>query len=226
MTLHDHCFVQCHFVYVTMNGKNGCAILAGGAGSRMGNINKAILEYGGNTFAGTIMSKMTGTGMPCYLSIARYEQGYPKGWTPVMDVLTNGSGDFIGPMGGIYSCLIRAREDGLQGLFFAPCDAPFYSAEAVDKLAEYIGPDVDAVIWRTADGRLQMTFAYYSVSLIPILETLVNEGRYSLKACLDKANIRIVESDDTDIDEKLFVNINDLEDYNKLKETEKWNMII
>jgi molybdopterin-guanine dinucleotide biosynthesis protein A len=123
-------------------------------------------------------------------------------------------------MGGIFSCLTQAREDGLDGLFFAPCDVPLYNAEAIEKLAEHIGPETDAAIWKTGDGRLQMTFAYYSVGLIPTLEALINAGRYSMKACLDTANVRIVDADDAGIDEKIFVNINEPEDYNRLQHNE------
>lgn len=206
-----------------MNRPYGCAILAGGAGKRMGSVNKADLEYGGKSFAETIMAEMRGTGMPCYLSTACYEQNAPAGWKTVTDAVTDPQGGYIGPMGGIFSCLMQAREDGLDGLFFAPCDVPLYSAEAVEKLAEHVEAETDAVIWKTGDGRLQMTFAYYSTSLIPTLEVLISAGRYSMKACLDTANVRIVDANEAGIDEKIFVNINDREDYNRLKQTEQTN---
>ena len=48
-----------------MNRNTGCALLAGGAGSRMGNINKAELKYQGMTFAEKAASELTATGMPC-----------------------------------------------------------------------------------------------------------------------------------------------------------------
>ena len=49
-----------------MDRKYGCAVLAGGAGSRIGHVNKAELEYRGQTFAESIMAEMEETGMPCY----------------------------------------------------------------------------------------------------------------------------------------------------------------
>ena len=202
-----------------MNGKYGCAILAGGAGRRMGNVNKADLEYDGKTFADSIMSELSNTSLPCYVSVANYEQRVPCGWKQVKDSVTSQGGGFIGPMGGIYSCLMQARKDGLDGLFFAPCDVPLYTSDAISKLAEHVDENVDSVIWRSRDGRLQMTFAYYSTSLIPILEKLVNDGKYSMKECLDKAVVRIVDASDAGVDEKIFSNINSIEDYNRLINT-------
>ncbi len=217
MTLHDHIFVQCHFIYTNMSRPYGCAILAGGAGKRMGCVNKADLEYSGKSFAESIMAEMSKTGMPCYLSTACYEQNAPADWKTVADTVTDPRGGYIGPMGGIYSCLLQARADGLDGLFFAPCDVPLYNAEAIEKLADHISPETDAVIWKTGDGRLQMTFAYYSVGLVPTLEALISAGRYSMKACLDTTNVCIVDVRDAGIDEKIFVNINGPEDYRRLK---------
>ena len=210
------CSVIFVFRNTTMNGNYGCAILAGGAGRRMGNINKADLEYGGKTFADSIMSELSNTSLPCYVSVANYEQRVPCGWKQVKDSVTSQGGGFIGPMGGIYSCLMQARKDGLDGLFFAPCDVPLYTSDAISKLAEHVDRNVDSVIWRSGDGRLQMTFAYYSTSLIPILEKLANAGKYSMKECLDKAVVRIVDASDAGVDEKIFSNINSIEDYNRL----------
>lgn len=68
-----------------------------------------------------------------------------------------------GSMGGIYSCLREAAADGLEGLFFAPCDAPFYTVDAIDKLINLIGKENHAAFWKSADGRIQTTFGWYSV---------------------------------------------------------------
>ena len=191
-------------------------MLAGGSGKRMGHRNKAELEYGGKTFADSIMSELSNTSLPCYVSVAYYEQHVPYGWKQVKDSVTGQGGGFIGPMGGIYSCLMQARKDGLDGLFFVPCDVPLYTSDAISKLAGHVDQNVDSVIWRSGDGRLQMTFAYYSTSLIPILEKLINAGRYSMKECLDKAIVRIVDAPDAGVDEKIFSNINSIKDYNRL----------
>lgn len=216
MTLHDHCFAQCHFVYVTMNGKNGCAILAGGAGSRMGHVNKASLEYGGKTFMECIMAEMSSMGMPCYLSVANYWQNTPEGWKLVRDLVTGRDGGYIGPMGGIYSCLRQAAADGLDGLFFAPCDAPRFTSEIARKLSEYIEPDTDAILWRTSDGKLQTTFAWYSVRCISAMKEDINNSKYKIIKTLSKIRCRIIDTAGAGLEDGLFSNINSPEDYLEL----------
>lgn len=200
--------------------KYGCALLAGGSGSRMGRVNKAELEYGSDTFAGRIEKEISGNGMPCYLSSAEYEQKVPEGWALVRDCVTGADGCYIGPMGGIYSCLCRAEKDGLDGLFFAPCDAPFYNSDAIIKLIKYIGEDDCMVCWRSDDGRLQMTYGWYSVRCLEKMVSDISKGYYKLVCLLDEIQSRVVDAAEAGLDSAVFRNINDREEYRKLKEAE------
>lgn len=201
-----------------MNGKNacGCAMLAGGSGSRMGGRNKAELEYDRQTFRERIASELSGTGMPCYLSVATYDQEVPDGWTPVKDCVADPEGRYIGPMGGIYSCLKQACEDGLDGLFFVPCDAPLYAAEVTLKLRGYVDPETDAVIWKTADGRLQTTFGWYSVRCLPVLEEDIANAGYKILSTVEKVRYKIINTTEAGLEEKLFMNINYMEEYGRI----------
>lgn len=200
-----------------MGGNNyGCAVLAGGSGSRMGHINKANLEYGGKTFAEAITDEMARTGLPCYMSVANYKQDVPVGWTVIKDAVTGPGGEYIGPMGGIYTCLIRAREDGLDGSFFAPCDAPFYKTEVSLKLGGYIDAATDVALWRTADNRLQTTFGWYSVNCIPALEKDVKNSKYKLLKTIEKLRCKVIDTAGYGLDDRVFKNINHPEDYRDL----------
>lgn len=194
----------------------GCALLAGGSGSRMGGKNKAELEYGRQTFRERIASELAGTGMPCYLSVAVYDQEVPFGWTPVKDCVTDPEGKYIGPMGGIYSCLKKASEDGLDGLFFVPCDAPLYTSEVTLKLCGYIDHEIDGVLWKTADGRLQTTFGWYSVRCMSALEEDIAGAGYKILKTLDKVRFKVVDTADANLEDKLFININNMKDYEEL----------
>ena len=198
------------------NTAYGCALLAGGSGSRMGGRNKAELEHGRQTFREKIASEMSGTGMPCYLSVAAYDQKVPEGWTPVKDCVTDAEGKYIGPMGGIYSCLKQAREDGLDGLFFVPCDAPFYAAEVTLKLCGYVEPETDAIIWKTADGRLQMTFGWYSVRCLPALEEDIANAGYKILRTVERVRCKIINTTEAGLEEKLFMNINNMEEFGRI----------
>ena len=200
-----------------MDKNYGCAILAGGAGKRMGHINKAELEYGEKTFVECIMAEMKRMGMPCYLSTARYRQNVPDGWINVRDRVSGEDGVYIGPMGGIYSCLLQASADGLDGVFFVPCDAPRFTSEITCKLSDYIRPDTDAVLWRSADGKLQTTFGWYSVSCIPAMKEEIDSSKYKLVRMLSKVRCVIIDTAEAGIEDVLFSNINSPEDYQKLR---------
>lgn len=186
----------------------------------MGEVNKAELEYDGRTFAQRVISEMEMTGMPCYMSLANYEQKLPEGWTAVKDDVNDSDDGFIGPMGGIYSCLKLAEADGLDGLFFAPCDAPFFSRVVIEKLAGFIGDDTGSACWRTSDGRIQTTFGWYSVKIIPILKEDIENRRYKLLKSVERSPLRIVDTQDACVDEKAFANINTEKDYLNIRRSE------
>lgn len=231
----------------------GCALLAGGEGKRLGGVNKAQLlvpeRPPGSDSAEVLQEKepaetllartariLSGTGLPCYLSVAAYEMAAPEGWTTVDDrdyltgLLPDSSG-FAGPMGGICACLRKAREDGLDGLFFVPCDAPGFEVDVIEKMLPHLQNDMagqgnaagqgtkpcdappDIVVWQTPDGCDQMTFAYYAVGCLPAIEKQLAEGRYRLRGLLEEG-IRFVRllTKEEGLPEERFRNLNTLED--------------
>lgn len=94
----------------TMEKKYGCAVLVGGQGRRMGQLNKAELKYNGDTFLKHICSEFERLGMKGYISVANYMQDIPEGWIEVRDAVTGPDGGYIGPIAGIYSCLRQAEK--------------------------------------------------------------------------------------------------------------------
>lgn len=212
--------------------KNGCALLAGGEGKRLGGVNKAQLlvpekppcsdsaevlqeKERAETLLARTARILSGTGLPCYLSVAAYEMDAPEGWAVVDDRdylpgLLPDSG-FAGPMGGIYSCLRKAQEDGLDGLFFVPCDAPGFEADVIEKMLPHLQSDI--MVWQTPDGCDQMTFAYYAVGCLPAIEKQLAAGRYRLRGLLEEG-IRFVRLLTTEegLPEERFRNLNTLED--------------
>ena len=119
-------------------------------------------------------------------------------------------------MGGIYACLKKAEEDGLDGLLFCPCDAPFYSGRIMEKMLTQIDHASDAVVFRTTDGRLQTTFGYYSVSGLPVMKADLERGRYKLLRYLEEVNSKIVSASACGLEDRLFMNVNTIEDYQNL----------
>lgn len=194
-------------------------MLAGGSGKRMGICNKAQLEYEGRTFADLIGSELTGTGMPCYISTAAYEQTVPEGWTLVKDEVTGTDGRFAGPMGGIYSCLRQAMRDGLEGVFFVPCDAPMFSKSVIERMAEILENEPDkpeALIWCTGDGKIQTTFGWYSVKCIKVLKEDILKNGFKLLKSLERINCKYIKTADEGVNDRCFINVNNTEDYRNM----------
>ena len=200
-----------------MDRKYGCVLLAGGSGSRMGGRNKAELEYDRVKFAERIEAELSKLGIPCYISAAAYEQDVPEGWALVRDTVTGEDGSYIGPAGGIYSCLVRAEQEGLDGLFFVPCDAPFYSADIHRQLALHIDEDTKAACFQTSDGRMQTTFGWYSVRCTDTIEEDISSGKFKLVRMVVKMQGKIIRTAEAGLDDSLFSNINNAEDYRELR---------
>lgn len=226
----------------TAKEKYGCALLAGGRGTRLGTVNKAQLcvcpagndaeketaggavgkactdsSAGTETFLQRTTRLLTDTGMPCYLSVAAYEQPVPEGWTAVEDAARTAEGGLAGPMAGIFSCLVKAKEDGLGGLFFVPCDAPAFELDVIEEMLPHTD-GADLVVWQTADGRRQMTFAYYAVSSLPAIKEQLAAGRYRLRdlAQDDLCRTVILDTEAEGLPEERFQNINLEEDRTRL----------
>ena len=195
----------------------GCALLAGGEGKRFGFQNKADLTIDNETFLSRISRRMRETGLPCYLSTAAYQQEVPEGFREVRDTAADRSGNHAGPMGGICSCLTQAEKDGLDGLFFIPCDAPDFCPEMILRLQESIRSEDDAVLWQTPDGKLQPVFGYYSVRCLPVLEKEISAGCYKLRKFLDKVKTHVVYTESRGIPADCFTNINTAADYRSLR---------
>lgn len=106
----------------------------------------ADLEYKGRPFAETIAEEMSSMGLPCYLSIANYEQVVPAGW-------------------------------------------------------------------KTADGRLQTTFGWYSVNCISVMRQDIESSKYKLLRSIDKLRCRVIDAADAGLDDSVFKNVNHPEDY-------------
>lgn len=192
----------------------GCVLLAGGRGSRMGGVNKGSLTYEGITFGERIGAELSACSVPCFLSEAVYEKGL-KGFLTVRDQVRDPEGQFVGPMGGIYSCLCRAEELGLKGLFFVSCDMPFFRKEMAQLLMASAEHE-DAVLWRTRDGRLHPVCGFYSVNCLLTLEARIKAGDYRLMALLKELSCRILDTSSYHLPDVWFENVNTPEIYKQL----------
>ncbi len=179
-------------------GHFGCVLLKGGRSSRMGENDKAELLYRGKSFGNRIKEELEQLELPFFLSQAK------KGTDPhmIQDLIPE-----EGPLGGIYSCL---KQTGLAGLFFVPCDMPlfhFYLGKRAIEEAEK-DTDLDAVIWKTRDGRIHPVCGWYSASCLSILEKQLLEKNRKIRDLLGKLQVKILETEKEHVPDIWFSNVN------------------
>lgn len=197
-----------------MNQTWGTVILSGGSGRRMGHTDKSGLICEGKTFLEIIGEQLTALGHPCYLSRAAYIGGdNKKGFTVIEDTVRGEKGEWIGPMGGIWSCFERTPEDCL---FFVSCDMPLFKDVMAKRLLAYMKPGVDAVLWRTRDGRIQPMCGLYSRTCTGWLKKCVDTHNYRMMGFLEHINYIVVETSGEHIPDSWFLNVNTPDAYRRL----------
>lgn len=160
--------------------KLGFLLLSGGQSKRMGT-HKALLEIeggrlldviasAGNGFAERILSANDPT-IPTPEGFARCEDVYPG----------------CGPMAGIHAALSMTACDALVS---APCDAPNYSEELAQYLAQQYDPAYDALILTDETGRAHPLMGVYGKSCLPVLDTHLREGRYKMMLMLEGMRLK------------------------------------
>lgn len=185
------------------------AILAGGKATRLGGINKALIEIEGET----IISKIHSTLSPiCKEVIIISNQSQPDYRIPAKihpDIIEN-----CGPLGGIHSALHHSSN---EIVLVVSCDMPFISINIANQLIDaYIKnqPKVDAVV-PTLNGFNEPLLAVYNKRLsTKISEILSDRKGHRITDLLDKCKTIKVEIEASPENIKSFTNINTFDDYN------------
>lgn len=178
--------------------KFGCVLLKGGKSSRMGGNDKAELLYKGKSFGERIKEELEQLNVPVFVSEAK-ESTDPQ---VIPDLIPE-----AGPLGGIYSCL---KQTGLDGLFFVSCDMPLFRFYLGKRAMEEAGKDtdLDAVIWKTRDGRIHPVCGWYSKSCLSVLEKQLLEKNGKVRDLLGKLQVKILKTEEEHVPDTWFTNVN------------------
>ncbi len=96
-----------------------------------------------------------------------------------------------GPLAGLHAGLAVAETPWVLAV---ACDMPFVSEDVFAALLEARGPDVEAVVARTPDGRRHPLCACYHQNTRPIVEAHLAAGTLAMHALLDRIkNVRYVD---------------------------------
>jgi molybdopterin-guanine dinucleotide biosynthesis protein A len=184
-------------------------ILAGGLGSRMGNLDKGLQTFrGAPMILHAIMRLSPQTG---YLMInANQNLGPYEGFGfPVWPDQMTG---FEGPLAGLQTGLARCETDYLVT---APCDSPFLPEDLVERLADALG-NADLAVAVTDDGNRRQphpVFCLMKASLLPHLTLFLQEGGRKIDAWYRSLDFVEVVFPDEDA----FRNINTMEELRRFE---------
>lgn len=107
-------------------------ILAGGAGSRMGGIDKGLARFRGTRLVDHAMARLRPQVSGVIISANRNLPEYRALGVPVV---TDGRSDLAGPLAGVAAAL---RECPTPWLVTVPCDVPDFPADLVARLAQAV----------------------------------------------------------------------------------------
>ncbi len=171
-------------------------VIAGGKSSRMGQ-DKATIKYKGIRlidYAINILQKYT---QNILISSNNHISNIKH--TVIPDKYKN-----IGPISGLYSCL-KASKTELN--IIIPCDVPDLNHRLYKILIEN-SKNVDAVIPRLPNGKLEPLIGCYKKAILPIIKNCINQNDYKLVNLLLKIKVKYIEIDDIE----QFKNINTTND--------------
>jgi len=192
--------------------KTTLAILAGGKATRLGGINKALIEIEGDTIISKIHRALGTISNEVIIISNQAQTDYRIPAKIHPDIIEN-----CGPLGGIHSALLHSSN---EIVLVVSCDMPFISTNIANLLLDaYIKnqPNVDAVI-PTLNGFNEPLLAIYSKRLSSkISEILSDRKGHSITDLLDNCNTVRVEIEASPGNIRSFTNINTFDDYNAFK---------
>lgn len=162
-------------------------ILIGGKSERMGR-NKALLKWNGSTFVEHLFNKLNEVFINVFVitkSISEY-----------VDVLNEKIiiQDLYEKQSPIIGILTALKHTTYKKVFIKACDNPIINASLVKEMHKYSN-DYDVVVPLASDG-LHPLYAFYSTSLLPKIEEMVNKNNFKIISLYDNAKVKYLKEDD------------------------------
>ena len=184
------------------------AVLAGGRALRLDGMDKTKLRLGRESLLSRTLNILNSFCAETLISSNRLKQHYQG------RIVTDLAPD-QGPLGAIYSCLLKTRNPYLQ---VVAGDMPFISACGLTKLWQERA-EFDVIIPQTPDG-LQPLAALYKQSCIPAIAKQLKENNFKIRRFFNDVRVKIIIcSDFPDIyPDHTFLNINSPEDLQRARD--------
>lgn len=152
-----------------MHDEVTAVVLAGGRATRMGGIDKGLVEMAGRTMCEIVLDILRPQVAEVVINANRNASEYEKfGATVIPDQFPG----FLGPLAGLASTMAFART---EWVITAPCDSPLIGKQYVERMLEHTDGAVKVVVAR--DGqRVQPTFLLAKRELLDDLTGYLEAG--------------------------------------------------
>lgn len=154
-------------------------ILAGGRGSRMGGIDKALVPLGGEPMIAQAIRRLA----PQVAAVAINAGGDAARFSAFgLPVLPDPVADQPGPLAGILAAMRWAAAQGASHVVTAATDTPFLPGDLVARLAEAAASARAPIALAESGGRLHPTFGLWPATLADDLALALAAGTRKVAA--------------------------------------------
>jgi molybdenum cofactor guanylyltransferase len=184
-------------------------ILAGGRASRLGGINKAFIEVGGER----LIDRTLRVYRPLFREII-ISTNSPLEYLEFDARIVTDIFKQRGPLGGIHAGLLHST---CEQAFVSACDMPYLSGEFIGHMIARAA-DHDLVVPVTASG-FESLHAIYSRKCLPVIESQIEKNELKVALLFGKFKTLEIHNEEIrrfDPEGKLFANINRPDDLNQI----------
>ncbi|GGC99617.1 molybdenum cofactor guanylyltransferase MobA [Undibacterium terreum] len=193
-------------------------LLAGGRGSRMGNVDKGLQLFRGEPLALHVMRRLLAQVGSLSINANQNAEAYQSLgamlYSNQVPILPDQTEDFAGPLAGLQAGLRHCKTSYLLS---TPCDAPFVPLDLANRLSQaLLEQQADlAVATASVKGQLQVhrVCSLMKTSVLPSLTAFLDQGGRKVGAWHATLKVVQVHFDD----ETAFYNINTLEELRQLE---------
>lgn len=182
-------------------------VLAGGKSERMGE-DKGLMPFRGKPLVAYPLQLMEQ--FCSEILISAHNQAYTSFGYPVVADQVSG----LGPMGGLYSCMLSSAND-LH--LFLSCDMPLISPAIIRLMLPY-ATQYEAVVPSVA-GEIIPVCGFYHKDILPYLSNEIGLSHLKMKRFLSQLNTQVVDVQQPELI-SLFRNINTPADFDALNQND------
>lgn len=154
-------------------------VLAGGRATRMGGVDKGLVEFGGRPLVERVIERLRPQVTTMLINANRNFERYRAYGFPVLLDADEGLEPFPGPLGGILAGL---RATSTPWMAVVPCDAPFLPADLLQHLADNLAGRDAAVAY--VGEKIEPLFCLLGVQLADHLAAALSHGERRAEAWL------------------------------------------